>query len=51
MLTGIAMIFKKELINTLRDRKTLIFMALIPTLAVPVVLIGINRVIDRKSNV
>ncbi len=44
MLTGIAMIFKKELINTLRDRKTLIFMALIPTLAVPVVLIGINRV-------
>ena len=54
MLTGIAMIFKKELIYTLRDRKTLIFMALIPTLAVPVFLIGINRVMRsalRKQGV
>lgn len=33
------------MVDTLRDRKTLIFMLLIPTLAIPVLIWGINRVV------
>ncbi len=43
MLKGIWSIFKKELLDTLRDRKTLIFMLLIPTLAMPLLMVGISR--------
>ena len=43
MFATVGMIFKKELVVTLRDRKTLMFMAVIPTLAIPVLLIGMNR--------
>lgn len=43
MLRGIATIFAKELIDTLRDRRTLLFMLLIPTLATPLLMGGVTR--------
>ena len=49
MLSGIWIIFRKELIDTLRDRKTLIFMLLMPTLAVPVLMLGINHLIQSVA--
>lgn len=43
MFRGIATIFAKELVDTLRDRKTLLFMLLIPTLATPLLMGGVTR--------
>lgn len=51
---GVWVIFRKELIDTLRDRKTLIFMLLIPTVAIPAMIIGIKQLGDslqRKTAV
>ena len=45
MLGGIWIILRKELVDTLRDRKTLIFMLLMPTLAVPLLMLGLNHLI------
>lgn len=36
-------IYRKELVDTLRDRKTLIFMLLLPTLIVPLLMFGMGR--------
>ena len=40
-------IFCKELSDTLRDRRTLIFMFLIPALAVPALIFGLSRFSKR----
>lgn len=47
MLAGIWIVFWKELIYTLRDRKTLIFMLLIPILLCPVSVYLSSRVVLR----
>jgi sodium transport system permease protein len=39
-LSNITTIFKKEMTDTLRDRRTLIFMLLIPIVAVPLIMMG-----------
>ncbi|MBI5155159.1 ABC transporter permease [Candidatus Poribacteria bacterium] len=41
MLNGILTVFRKELLDTLRDRKTLIFMLLIPTVATPLIMLTV----------
>ncbi|HEX9749996.1 MAG TPA: ABC transporter permease [candidate division Zixibacteria bacterium] len=41
-LSRISIIFQKELIDTLRDRRTLIFMLLVPIVAIPLLLIGLT---------
>lgn len=46
MLRGVLTIFVKELVDTLRDRKTLLFMLMIPTLAMPLILIGVTKLIQ-----
>ncbi len=40
-------IFRKELLDTLRDRKTLIFMLLLPTLIMPLLMLGISRMMQE----
>ena len=45
MLSGIWIIFRKELVDTLRDRKTLAFMLLLPTVAIPLLFLGVNRLV------
>ena len=42
-------IFCKELSDTLRDRRTLIFMFLIPALAVPALIFGLSRFVLHIS--
>ncbi|MCC6547348.1 ABC transporter permease [Candidatus Sumerlaeota bacterium] len=44
MTHGIRTVFLKELIDTLRDRKTLIFMLLVPTLLTPGLIFGIGSI-------
>ncbi len=46
MIHGIWTIYRKELIDTLRDRRTLIFMLLLPVLALPLMMFGINKIVD-----
>jgi sodium transport system permease protein len=46
MLSGVWIIFRKELVDTLRDRKTLVFMLLMPTLAIPLLMWGLTRLIQ-----
>ena len=48
-MAGIATIYKKDLLDTLRDRRTLIFMLLIPTLATPVLMTGLSKLMLRMS--
>jgi sodium transport system permease protein len=40
--SNIATIFKKEMTDTLRDRRTLIFMLLIPIVAIPLLIMGLS---------
>ena len=47
MASGIWIIYRKELIDTLRDRKTLLFMLLIPTLAVPLMIGGMKKLVQN----
>lgn len=42
MTRGIRAVFFKELIDTLRDRKTMIFMLLVPTILTPALIFGIG---------
>jgi ABC-type Na+ efflux pump permease subunit len=42
-ITNVVTIFKKELIDTLRDRRTLIFMLLIPLVAIPALMMGMSK--------
>lgn len=37
-------IYRKELLDTLRDRRTLVFMILLPTVMMPLLILGITRV-------
>jgi sodium transport system permease protein len=41
-LANVATIFKKEMTDTLRDRRTLIFMLLIPIAAIPLLIMGLS---------
>jgi sodium transport system permease protein len=41
-LSNVATIFKKEMTDTLRDRRTLIFMLLIPIAAIPLLIMGLS---------
>lgn len=41
--TTIAIIFRKELLDILRDRKTLVFMVALPILLMPLLMIGMTR--------
>jgi sodium transport system permease protein len=49
MLGGIWIVLRKELVYTLRDRKTLAFMLLIPTLAIPLIMFGFSRLVERME--
>lgn len=42
-LSTVMTIFKKEMTDTLRDRRTLIFMLLIPIVAIPVLMMGASK--------
>ncbi|MEO8376694.1 MAG: ABC transporter permease subunit [Candidatus Sumerlaeota bacterium] len=44
MMRGIFIVYFKELIDTLRDRKTLIFMLLVPTILTPALIFGIGSI-------
>lgn len=44
-LSRISVIFHKELIDTLRDRRTLIFMLLVPIVAIPLLIIGMTSLV------
>lgn len=46
-LRDVWIIFRKELTDSLRDRKTLLFMLLIPTLTVPVAMMGMSKMMIR----
>ncbi len=39
-------IYRKELVDTLRDRKTLIFMLLLPTVLMPLLMLGLSRMMQ-----
>ena len=41
-LSNVVTIFKKEMTDTLRDRRTLIFMLLIPIVAIPLLMMGLS---------
>lgn len=40
-------VFRKDLKDVLRDRKTLIFMLLLPTLLMPMIMMGVSKFIQR----
>jgi sodium transport system permease protein len=42
-ITNVVTIFKKELTDTLRDRRTLIFMLLVPLVAIPLLMMGMSK--------
>jgi sodium transport system permease protein len=42
-LGNVTTIFRKELVETLRDRRTLIFMLLVPVLAIPGIMLGMSK--------
>ncbi len=49
-MKNILIILKKELKDTLRDRKTIIMMVLVPLLLVPMLILGINLVMSSQSD-
>lgn len=49
MRAGFWTVFRKELVYTLRDRKTLIFMILLPALCLPLLTYGASRVLLRTQ--
>ena len=42
-ISNVVTIFRKELIDTLRDRRTLIFMLLVPIVAIPLLMMSISK--------
>ncbi len=42
-ISNVATIFKKEITDTLRDRRTLIFMLLVPLVAIPGLMMGMSK--------
>lgn len=49
-LSRIAFIFQKELIDTLRDRRTLVFMLLVPIVAIPLLIIGMTSLMVNQMS-
>lgn len=47
MIHGIWTIYRKELMDTLRDRRTLIFMLILPVLALPAMMWGVNSIVEK----
>ena len=47
-MNGVYVVFKKELLDTLRDRRTLIAMVLVPLLLFPVIFVGSNWLIQSQ---
>jgi len=45
--SGTWAVFRKELVDTLRDRKTLVFMLLLPTLITPLLMFGLGRMMQE----
>lgn len=43
MIRGVYTVYRKELLDTLRDRKTLVFMLLLPTLFVPLLSFAVGK--------
>jgi sodium transport system permease protein len=43
-MKNILIIFKKELLDTLRDRRTIFMMVLLPLILVPLFMVGVNKV-------
>jgi sodium transport system permease protein len=48
-LRNIFTIYRKELLETLRDRKTLIFMLVLPTVIMPLAMIGLSKFAIRTA--
>ncbi|MFT4540029.1 MAG: sodium transport system permease protein [Planctomycetota bacterium] len=48
-MAGIGTIYRKDLLDTLRDRRTLIFMLLVPTLATPILIGGLSKLMARMQ--
>lgn len=46
----VLIIFKKELKDTLRDKKTIFMMVLLPLLLVPLLIIGMNKVMSAQAD-
>src|SRR5690606_24481817 len=46
MLSAISTIFRKELVDTLRDRRTLLFLLVIPTIVTPLLMVGLTRMMQ-----
>jgi sodium transport system permease protein len=49
-MKNIFIIFKKELKDTLRDRKTIFMMVLLPLLLVPMLIIGMTMVMSAQAD-
>lgn len=49
MVAGVWTIYRKELVDTLRDRKTLVFMLLIPAACIPLMFAAINALVQRAQ--
>jgi len=49
MLRATTTIFCKELIDTLRDRRTLLFLLVIPTIVTPLLMVGLTRMMQAIS--
>jgi sodium transport system permease protein len=47
-MRGIFVVFKKELLDTIRDRRTLIAMVLVPLLLFPVIFVGSNWLVQSQ---
>jgi sodium transport system permease protein len=47
-LHGIGIVFRKELIDSLRDRRTLASMVLVPVLVTPLLMLGLGTVTARS---
>ena len=42
-ISNVVTIFRKELTDTLRDRRTLVFMLLVPIVAIPLLMVGMSK--------
>ncbi len=42
-ISNVVTIFSKEFIDTIRDRRTLVFMLLVPIVAIPLLMMGMSK--------
>ena len=47
-ISNVITIFRKELTDTLRDRRTLVFMLLVPIVAIPLLMMGMSKLMIRQ---